>query len=195
MSYPLHHSANDSFNNPSLTTLACTSLGVLTGGRSPGITPFWFIPGGLPANGINFALAVPAACARKSPVDAIGAMPHLPMTQPPTSRPRPPCHSPFAFADGCGEDELPEATRPDNIDIDEADAESLAERRFKELALTSAMDATGREEGRVPLVGIALDEKPRPSAKICEELFFGMCMSIPEIETRLSCEFDRRRLG
>jgi hypothetical protein len=79
--------------------------------------------------------------------------------------------------------------------MDEVDVESLAERRFKELALTSTMDATGCEEVRVPLVGTVVDGKPRPSAKICEELFFGMCMSMPEIETRLSCEFDRRRLG
>jgi hypothetical protein len=117
------------------------------------------------------------------------------MTQPPTSRPRPPCHSPFACADGCGRDELPGAARPDSIDIDEVGAESLAERRFKELALTCAVDASGREEGRVPLVEIALDEKPGTSARICEELFLGMCMSMPEIETRLSCESERRRLG
>jgi hypothetical protein len=126
--------------------------------------PFWLIPGGLAAKGFVFEFGSAAACPRKSPVDAIGAILHLPQTHSPTRRPKPPCHSPLALADGFGEEELPAVARPESIEIEDADAESLAERRFDELAFTSTMLASSRDEGRVLLGVSGLGEKPPPRA-------------------------------
>ena len=122
------------------------------------------IPGGLAAKGFVFEFGGRAVCSRKLSVDAIGAILHLPRTHSPTRRPRPPCHSPLALEDGFGEEELPAVARPDSIEIEDADAESLAGRRFDELAFTWTMLASGRDEDRV-LVGVSgLGEKPPPRA-------------------------------
>lgn len=170
----LIHSAKDSFNKPSLRTLAWTSLGVLTGGFKPGTDPRWLMPGGRPANGATCACAWPL----KSPTDAVGAIPHLPLTQPPTSWPRP------CFADGDADDC---DARPERMEIDD---ESLTERNVAELALTSTMLASARDDGRVLAGSKAREErgeKPRPVVKIwVDVLFLGIWMSIPEIDTRLS---------
>jgi hypothetical protein len=66
------------------------------------------------------------------------------------------------LADGCGEAEPPAVARPESIEIEDADTESLAERRFDELAFTSTMLASGRDEGRVLLGVSRLGEKPPP---------------------------------
>ena len=122
------------------------------------------IPGGLAAKGFVFEFGGEAVCSRKLPVDATGAMLHLPQTHSPTRRPRPPCHSPLALEDGIGEEELPAVARPDSIEIEDADAESLAKRRFDELAFTWMMLESGCDEGRVLLGFSGLSEKPPPRA-------------------------------
>ena len=144
------------------------------------------IPGGLAVKGFVFEFGGAAACSHKSPVDAIGAVLRLPQTHSPTRRPIPLCLSPLAPADGCGEEELPAVVRPESIEIEDADTESLAEWRFDELAFTSTTLASGRDEGMVRLGVSRLGEKPPPRAWIWDELFFGIWISMPEIETKLS---------
>ena len=122
------------------------------------------IPGGLAAKGFVFGFDGAAACSHKSLVDAVGAILRLPQTHSPTRRPRPPCLSPLALADGCGDEELPAVARLESIEIEDADTESLAERRFDEFAFTSTTLASGRDEGRVLLGVSRLGEKPPPRA-------------------------------
>ena len=65
------------------------------------------------------------------------------------------------------------------------EAESDAERCEEELAFAvmGRIVASGREDDTVRVVGECGEKpRPRPRAKIWDELFWGIWMSIPEIE-------------
>jgi hypothetical protein len=72
---------------------------ILCGALKPGMGPFWLIPGDLPSmkgagawalDSPDDVVDIEAAEDRRSVVDFTGATPHLPLTQPPTSRVNPP---------------------------------------------------------------------------------------------------------
>lgn len=126
------HSTKDSFNRSGLSSLACTSLGALTGGFHPTIGPIWLMPGALE----NDSLEAPSS--RAWLVEGIGATLHLPFTQPPTSRPR-------LLAPGC--EGLPLA-RPESNEIGFSESLVVGDARFEELACTSAILASGCDDGK-----------------------------------------------
>lgn len=92
------YSARLAFSPSSSTLVTCTAV-ILCGAFKPGMGPFWLIPGDLPSRKGIGAVALEsvdddvdteAAEDLRSALDFTGAMPHLPLTQPPTSPVNPP---------------------------------------------------------------------------------------------------------